>query len=570
MQAASHIEHYAKHQRNPSDLIIPIGGDALYYVDKNNWQVCSIGELFSEADYGVAFNETQLALDRLIDRLNDYSKKFNPSIGLEIGKYYALQLWIILGQIHYNSFICKSILNKLNPSKILVYTKNKPSYFMELRPDPDCIFSEVLIKSGFIEGHKIELIKLSDTNKVYSLRERIANIVPAKGLAYIREIRDWIKVFSPHKSPYRLLMIGGGYDWFKVSRCQGFRELFKLNIATKPIKKELVGIPPRELLNILNNAVNNSFSMNELSLKIYSDLTFFSKNYEKFRKKLCRYDAFVTGALTYPWDNFLAHISAKINKPLIVWQHGEKGQAENMASLYSELYYATDYLTYGPTVKQFYKKWIGKNRLIDIQVVGSLAKSVVHKNELSIVYATGKWFKTAAPFMLTIDPDKRLFNAHNKILPYLDLIGLKRKVIFKANNTSGFNSTPYEYKNIIIDRKTPFSKLLETASIVILDTPATTLIEACSTTVPIFVLGGRDNYFPDFLQMVARRVVWCETPDALVHKLNMYITEGIYEADIRDETYLQGYGSNLSRNEVEQRVMSAVFKTIKRSGQSII
>lgn len=169
--------------------------------------------------------------------------------------------------------------------------------------------------------------------------------------------------------------------------------------------------------------------------------------------------------------------------------------------------------------------------------------------------------------MPPIDPDKRLFNAHNKILQYLNVIGLDRKVIFKANNTSGFNSIPYEYKNIIIDRKTPFARLLETASIVILDTPATTLIEACSTTVPIFVLGGRVNYFPEFTQAVARRVVWCETSDVLVQKLNLYITEGIYEADVRDETYLQGYGSNLSRNEVEQRVMDAILNAIKSSGQ---
>ena len=97
LQAASHIDHYAKYERNPSDLVIPIGGDALYHADKNNWQVCNIGELFSEADYRVASNEAQLALDRVIDQLNDYSKKFNPSLSLEMGNYYAFQLWVILG-----------------------------------------------------------------------------------------------------------------------------------------------------------------------------------------------------------------------------------------------------------------------------------------------------------------------------------------------------------------------------------------------------------------------------------------------------------------------------------------
>lgn len=393
LQAASHIDHYAKYQRNPSDLVIPIGGDALYYVNINNWEVCNIGELCSEDEFRVASNEAQLVLDQLIDKLNDYSKKLNPILSLEIGKYYALQLWIIIGQIRYNSFICKSILKKFNPSKMLVYTKKKSPFFMELRPHPDCIFSEVLVKSGFIDYKKIELIELSSTNRIFSLKERVVNIIPTGWLAYIREIRDWLRVFSFHKAPHRLLIIGGGYDWFKVSRSQSIRELFKFNIATKSFKKKLIDNPPKDLLDILNDAVNNSCSLHALSLEIYSDLDFFTKNYEKLKKKLSHYDALVTGVLTYPWDNFLAHIAAKINKPLIVWQHGEKGQTENMASLYSEMYYATHYLTYGSAVKNFYKKWIGKNRLLDIQVVEALGRVWLGKKNYQLFMQLGNGLK---------------------------------------------------------------------------------------------------------------------------------------------------------------------------------
>jgi hypothetical protein len=564
LQAVNHIDHYAKYERNPSDLVIPIGGDALYHADKNNWQICNIGELFSEADYRVASNEAQLALDRVIDQLNDYSKKSNPSLSLEMGNYYAFQLWVILGQIQYNSFICKSIAKKFNSCNILAYTKNKSSFFMELRPDPDCIFSEVLIKSGHINSQNIKLIELSDANKIFSLREGVVKVIPRKYLSFMRGIRDWSRVFSYRKAPYRLLLIGGGYDWFKVCRSKEFREFFKLSIATKLFKKKQTVVPPTELLEIFHGAINNSASLHALSLEIYSDLVFFMKNYEKIKKKLSYYDALITGVLTYPWDNFLAHIAKKLNKPLIVWQHGEKGQTENIASVYTELNYATDYLAYGPAVKNFYEKWIGKSYLLDVHAVGSIGKNVVRRNRLSIVYATGKWFKTAAPFTPSIDPDNRLYQAHKTILKYLDSIGLKRQVIFKANNTPGFRSVPYEHKNINLDYDTPFTRLLETADIVILDTPATTLVEACSTTVPIFVLGGRVNYFPEFLQMIGRRVVWCETPDELVYKIDLYITEGIYDADVKDETYIQAYGTNSSKNEVVKNVMNAILNSINR------
>jgi hypothetical protein len=380
----------------------------------------------------------------------------------------------------------------------------------------------------------------------------------------MRGIRDWSRVFSYQKAPYRLLLIGGGYDWFKVCRLKEFREFFKLSIATKSIKKKQTVVPSTELLEIFHGAINNSANLHALSLEIYSDLVFFMKNYEKLKKKLSYYDALVTGVLTYPWDNFLAHIAAKLNKPLIVWQHGEKGQTESVASLYTELYYATDYLAYGPAVKKFYEKWIGKSHLLDVHAVGSVGKRVVRRSRLSIVYATGKWFKTAAPFAPTIDPDNRLYQAHKTILKYLDSIGLKRQVIFKANNTPGFRSVPYEFKNITIDYETPFTELLETADIIILDTPATTLVEACSTTVPIFVLGGRVNYCPEFLQIIGCRVVWCETPDELVYKINLYITAGIYDADVKDETYVQGYGANSGINEVVKKVMNAILNSINR------
>jgi len=131
-------------------------------------------------------------------------------------------------------------------------------------------------------------------------------------------------------------------------------------------------------------------------------------------------------------------------------------------------------------------------------------------------------------------------------------------VIFKANNTAGFNLIPYRYENIDIEYKTPFAELLSAASVVILDTPATTLVEACSTNVPIFVLGGRSTYLPEFMNAVRQRVAWYETPEDLVDGLSKYFATGAYNADVNNDLYLKGFCSYTGSDEVCNNILRAL------------
>lgn len=100
---------------------------------------------------------------------------------------------------------------------------------------------------------------------------------------------------------------------------------------------------------------------------------------------------------------------------------------------------------------------------------------------------------------------------------------------------------------------------------IILDTPATTLVEACCTKVPIFVLGGRTEYLTDFLETIKRRVVWCETPEELVMKVDSYLATGLYEADVNDDTYLHEYCAIMELNDVCMRVKESLLHAITRS-----
>jgi len=232
--------------------------------------------------------------------------------------------------------------------------------------------------------------------------------------------------------------------------------------------------------------------------------------------------------------------------------------------LYTELYYATDYLAYGPEVVRQYQSWVGKNSLKNTLAVGSIGKKIVWKGGDRIVYSTGKWFKTATPFQSIPDPDARLYNAQKVILGYFDNLAGNPNVVLNANNTSGFNAIPHKYGNIDIDYITPFINLLETAKIIVLDTPATTLVEACSTKVPIFVLGGRVNYHPLFLEKIKRRVVWCEDPNDLVAKIDLYLHTGLYEADVNDNIYYREYCGIEDATSVASQASKSLIDAIER------
>ena len=570
LQTDAQATHYKQHQRKDSDLVIPIGPEAMYHAEENGWEVCNLGDLWSAEEYRQAGDESQSRIDSLIDALDAYSKRWNPGLGLEMGRYYALQLWIIVGQIHYNRFIADSIAKHLQPTSLLVYTKDIGQPFLELRPDPDCIFADVLLRSGCFGTGQIEIQRIAEKRKGNTLREKLVNRLPQKWIVRLREARDRWRIRSAGKSTYRLLMTGGGYDWFKIYRYDGFRDVFSLHILPRPIAAKVEINPPVELASILNGAVeqagNTAYDLGGLASAIQSDLILFAGRNEKTKKQLERYDAVVTAVLTYPWESCIAHMAVKMGIPVVVWQHGEKGQTQDVTGLYSELFYATDYLAYAPAVQRQYQAWIGKNRLVNVDAVGSIGKSVVWRGGEAIVYATGKWFKTAVPFISKADPDRRLFDAHRTILGYLDTIAAERPVIFKANNTPGLNAVPYQYKNIRVDYATPFTVLLETAGVIILDTPGTTLVEACSTKVPIFVLGGRTEYRQEFLEIIRRRVVWCETPAELVTKLNSYLHTGLYEADVNDDAYLREYCAGSEPDKVVQQVKESLLCAIKRHG----
>jgi len=76
--------------------------------------------------------------------------------------------------------------------------------------------------------------------------------------------------------------------------------------------------------------------------------------------------------------------------------------------------------------------------------------------------------------------------------------------------------------------------------------------------VPIFVLGGRSKYLPEFMQAIQQRVAWYETPEELVEGLSQYFAIGTYNADVSSKVYTNGFSSQISKDEVCENVLQAL------------
>jgi len=531
----------------------------MWYVAKYQWDSCSLRDVFDMDEYKATHKESNRKIEDLISRLNDWSADNK----LEMGNYYGFQLWIIIGQIHYNYFILKSIAKNVGKKPVLIYTKKNEETILELRPDPLRVFFNVLAHSNLLAGIKAEVVLVDEKRRSTSIKEKIIISLPITVLRIVRFLRDRKRLSQcKDKSKQRLLLIGGGYDWFEIAALPKFKKEYCIKMATPLFGRRSVKQQDKKLSKILDESVtfddDKAYDLKKLKSAIQQDCRLFAKKKNRVQALIKGYKAVATGVLTYPYDLFYAHVAVEVNKKLFVWQHGEKGQSTDYSSNFTELYYATDYLSYAPVVSEMYQESVGKHWLKEVHTVGAISRNIEWQGGGGIVYATGKWFGTAVPFLDKCDPDQRLFKAHIAILDYLNSIGKKKEVIFKPNNTRWFNLAPYQYDNIKIEYNRSFTELLRTASVVILDAPATTLVEACSTEVPIFVLGGRSKYLPEFMQAIQQRVAWYETPEELVEGLSQYFAIGTYNADVSSKVYTNGFSSQISKDEVCENVLQAL------------
>ena len=342
-----------------------------------------------------------------------------------------------------------------------------------------------------------------------------------------------------------------GHQYYQIGDLKKYYLDFELSNGLS--KSDLYS---KSLLSILNNSVTfNStpaFDLTEQAKLIHGTIESFDKQVLKHIKKLKRYKAVLSTVFVFPIHNLIGHIANTLGEPVINWQHGEMNMYYDIFTDSVETKYSTHYLAYGDGVIPKYEAYIGHSPIKKVFNVGSPKRSIVSESNRFILYATGKWMKTATPFIEAQDPDSRLYNAQRDILEYLVSISSEHEVVFKGNNTPGLNEIPFRHKNIKIYSSTPFTTLLKHAKLVILDTPSTTCIETCSTQVPLFVLTGRANWYEKPTKKLQKRAMLAETTDELIKYIKDYLEIGKYDSDTKNTEFLTQYGSGYTPTQAKK------------------
>ncbi len=544
LQNKEDCRYYEYFLFNKNDKFLPIGPHALYYCDLKNLETISFEDLGTLEEHNYERQKADDKVYTIIEKLNLFSKNKYKNRNIEIGNYFGFQLQFIIGVVLHNAYLSKKIYGSYKDFHIVAFQFSENVPFLKFRPYPHSLLSRIFFNIYNNKKKNLELHTIVRHKSLKSFKSILYDNLPDRALHLLRKIRDKISIYSINSlftSKMNLALVGGLYEWKNWIMDKEIEKEFKIH----PIRKfipEKKSIHTNEILNIINENIEfpESYDFKDLSNMIGAYLEYFYQNKSRFKKSLRKFDAIISSVMCDPEEHFIAHISQELKKPVIIWQHGEKGSYQDTIELYTEFMYTSHYLSYGKAVTESLSQRIGKRYLTNIESVGTIQKNIYWRGKGSkiITYCTGKWLLTINGFNAFQDPDKRLYKIQKSIMNYLNKLD-DWHVLVKGNNTGELNEIPYQkdYRNINFHFNTNFINLLGKSEIVILDTPATTLVEACSTEIPIFFIEGRNLYTETFKKNIKKRVTWCEDETALLQKLQLYIDTNVYEGNVKDKSY---------------------------------
>jgi len=559
---------YSNSHRNDNDIVIPLGVTARYFAVENNWQITTLSSLISDGDYLQAKLDSEKRIKSLVEELNEYSISVAKKFPLTIGDYFHFQLHVAIGQIHLHKHIIDSIEKKFNPELWILYQYENEN--TEFRPHSFISFCDIFLKSpykmqgtilklndGWNEGDKNQLKK--------SWKQKVKKYLPRRIITKINELRLTLKysqwnLFKKNK----LFQFGALYDWSALLMDKKFKKSYfvDFNQSTGIINSDNLD---NTILEILNKSITFEnvpvYDLTNQAKTIQGTLKFFDARVLKLINKIKKYDAVISTVFVFPIENLFGHIANFLNKPVINWQHGEMNLYDDIFTDFLEAKYTTHYFCYGKEVAPLYESYIGNSPMKQVYVVGNNRKTIRGGNGNLIIYATGKWLSTGTPFIDSIDPDSRLFDAQEKILKYLESLDKSHNIVFKPN--PGPNTLPFKLKNVKIEYNKSFTELLENAKLVILDTPATTCVETAATKIPLFILSGRVPWYDKPMQMIKKRAIVDDIPSDLTESVDKYLKEGYYPADTHNTEFLDGWGSSLNTAMVKKNAINILKEIIQ-------
>lgn len=550
---------------------------------------------FSSAQLKSAKTDSELQILKIVENLNKYFQQklvwingFRP----EIGTYNFFRLYHFFGALHYRAFILDRVLNALHPEKVYVFSKeNKHS--QNKRTYPVSEFSNCYYKllENSVWKDKIELLPQGKNanrilrfkfhsfksyfRKCCSFLLRKTPVISKIWVRWRNGMRCLPNGYFINSGSVRLLLLGNNGSWrsfFANPWIQKETEIY--------IPKTKVLVRPIELRNWFKDwftydEVYCGFNVYELGFfemaRIRNLALMMHKQHVKMIRFVSKFRAITYLVAADPWEQYILSIGKHLRKYRICLQHGEMGFYDNgLWEISSELTFVSHYLSYGVAVSEFKEKickripgWekciaVGSPKLDEIKSVSS------SKGEY-ILYGLSKFFDNSGGFLEKYT-ERDLRHNQTVVVDFLNRYALEKegvKVVIKVNpNEFGGAFINSLSKNVVIERNTGFVDLIKNASIIILDRPSTTVIEACMTDKPIFCLLNDHKWRRHAKELLEKRVVFGSTPTEVKDAISNYLYNKNYPADCTNREFVRAYGCYRDDGKSIERAVATVESLI--------
>ena len=269
------------------------------------------------------------------------------------------------------------------------------------------------------------------------------------------------------------------------------------------------------------------------------------------------------------------------NVPVITWQHGAYGFAFDPMFGYTDLMSYDIYYASGMGVVEQFTKLAGHldTRLVPIGFA-SLDKlpqrrtvRATKSQRKTILYVTTNYYQNS--YYVHLPPafsDNSLWRVQRVIL---ETLGQENRcdVIIKLHPSYLYRKPPLRlyakenrfYNCRFVADKQPLPELLQMADAILIDWPSTTLLQALTTSKPIFVYLGHIDMDKEAETLLRRRALCfanaTELSSALVDFLR---TNGKdLKVDLNDASFLRAYGTHLSDGKSASRAVETLKKLMK-------
>lgn len=274
--------------------------------------------------------------------------------------------------------------------------------------------------------------------------------------------------------------------------------------------------------------------------------------------------------------------------PVFDFQHGSIYPSECGLMQYNEVsccMASSVFFVYGDGVREAIKAYQRKDSKTDVVSAGSLVLQGLmrkHKNykrqkkeETKLVYATTNYFQNVWYFGFS----PPFSDCYFYLDQYAVVKGLKNmqarttskmQVIVKLHPAANCVCPPWagrlkEEHSIQIETALPFVSFLDKVDAVVLDFPSTTLLQALTTALPVFVLTRHWRFMHATRTLLERRAVCADTAQSLLQRVDDFLQNGSYPADVQDASFLSAYGTHESGPDLSDKVFEIIRQSAKET-----